>query len=168
SATSTLSFTTATGGSVTTVRSVLNVPTAAPFNTGGDGAQTGTQVTFTVSFSTPFSLGLNEHDFFVPQVALAGADQNFFWLSGSPRIAAPGPPFPAGIPDLQPWIRNAVLEPNWLRVGTDIIDGTAPVPTFNGAFSLIGLAVPEPSSLILVGVGALGMIGYAYRRRRTA
>jgi hypothetical protein len=32
------------------------------------------------------------------------------------------------------WIRNADLEPDWLRVGTDIVGDT----TFNGSFSLSG------------------------------
>ena len=32
------------------------------------------------------------------------------------------------------WIRNSNLDPDWLRVGTDIVGGT----TFNGTFSLIG------------------------------
>jgi hypothetical protein len=36
--------------------------------------------------------------------------------------------------DLQQWVRNSNLEPDWLRVGTDIVGGT----TFNGSFSLIG------------------------------
>jgi hypothetical protein len=30
------------------------------------------------------------------------------------------------------------LAPDWLRIGTDIIDGGPPVPTFNGVFSLSG------------------------------
>jgi len=44
--------------------------------------------------------------------------------------------------DLQAWIRNSNLAPDWLRIGKDIIDGTTP-PTFNMAFSLIGETVPE-------------------------
>jgi hypothetical protein len=35
---------------------------------------------------------------------------------------------------LQQWVRNANLDPDWLRVGTDIVGGT----TFNGSFSLLG------------------------------
>jgi hypothetical protein len=35
------------------------------------------------------------------------------------------------------WIRNADLDPDWLRVGTDIVGGSPP-PTFNGTFSLWG------------------------------
>jgi len=50
---------------------------------------------------------------------------------------------------LQTWIRNASLEPDWLRVGTDIIGGT----TFNAAFALTGettATVPEPATLALL------------------
>jgi len=41
--------------------------------------------------------------------------------------------------DLQMWIRNADLEPDWLRVGGDIVGPTpAAGPKFNGSFSLTG------------------------------
>jgi hypothetical protein len=45
---------------------------------------------------------------------------------------APGTPF---TPDLQAWIRNSALDPDWLRVGTDIVGGSNP-PAFNGSFTL--------------------------------
>jgi hypothetical protein len=93
-------------------------------HTGGDGPVAGKEVRFDVTFQTPLSLPA-DHYFFVPQVALQGVGGNFFWLS------APHPQF-AG--DLQMWIRNADLDPDWLRVGTDIVGGT----TFNGSFSLSG------------------------------
>jgi hypothetical protein len=44
--------------------------------------------------------------------------------------------------DLQAWIRNSNLNPDWLRIGTDIIGGATP-PTFNMAFSLKGDTVPR-------------------------
>jgi hypothetical protein len=159
-----LSFTTTilNGGNAFSVNnSVINVPTAPPF-TGGNGQQQGTEVQFNVTFSTPFNLVAGEHDFFVPQVALSGANQDFLWLSAPRPIVAPGTPFPAGITDLQSWIRNANLDPDWLRIGTDI---TLSGP-FNGTFSLIGAAVPEPQSLILLGVGILGILGYSRAQRR--
>ena len=38
------------------------------------------------------------------------------------------------------------LDPDWLRIGTDIVGGN-PAPTFNMAFSLEGVnAVPEPAT----------------------
>ena len=46
---------------------------------------------------------------------------------------APGTPFTTGT-DLQSWIRNDALAPDWLRIGTDI---THQGP-FNAAFSLSG------------------------------
>jgi hypothetical protein len=51
-------------------------------------------------------------------------------------LSAPRPPL-AFTGDLQMWIRNADLDPDWLRVGTDIVDDTTP-PTFNGSFSVSG------------------------------
>jgi PEP-CTERM motif len=76
-----------------------------------------------------------------------------------------------GFPDLQSWTRDAALEPDWLRVGTDIV-GPPPTggaaPTFNAAFSLSGAAVPEPSTwaMMLLGFAGLGFAGY--RRARMA
>jgi len=46
-------------------------------------------------------------------------------------------------PDLQSWIRNANLDPDWLRIGTDIVSGSTP-PTFNAAFSLSGTTATAP------------------------
>jgi hypothetical protein len=69
------------------------------------------------------------HYFFVPQVRLRGVGGNFLWLS------ARHPQFTG---DLQMWIRNADLDPDWLRVGADIVTGT----TFNSSFSLSGETIP--------------------------
>jgi hypothetical protein len=55
----------------------------------------------------------------------------FLWLSAPKPIIAPGTPF---LGDLQSWIRNDRLAPDWLRIGSDI---TAQGP-FNAAFSLSG------------------------------
>jgi len=44
--------------------------------------------------------------------------------------------------DLQAWIRNSNLTPDWLRIGTDIVGG-ATAPNFNMTFSLTGESVPE-------------------------
>jgi hypothetical protein len=43
---------------------------------------------------------------------------------------------------LQAWVRNSDLQPDWLRIGTDIIGGATP-PTFNMAVSLTGETVPQ-------------------------
>jgi hypothetical protein len=145
--------------------SVLNGIHPAPgFHTGGDGPVTGQEVTFNVAFSTPFTLDGGQY-FFVPQVQLASGD--FFWLSAPRPIVPPGTPFPPGFTDLQAWIRNENLQPDWLRVGTDIVGGATP-PTFNAAFSLVGEVVPEPSSAILLILGGLGVTGATVLRRRRA
>jgi hypothetical protein len=126
------------------------------FNTGGDGPVSGLQeVQFNVTFSDPIDL-LADHYFFVPQVLLGNPNQHFLWLSASRPIDATGTPF---APDLQSWIRNAQLDPDWLRVGTDIVGGT----TFNAAFSLTGTA-PEPGTAFLLGAGAIALW---WRRRRS-
>jgi hypothetical protein len=129
--------------------------------TGGNGPLTGQEVEFDVTFNTPFTLPA-DHYFFVPQVLLSNGQ--FYWLSASRPISGSGTtPFPAGFTDLQAWTRDANLDPDWLRVGTDIVGGT----TFNTAFSLNGNAVPEPVSTVGVVIG-LAFIGYRRWRSRFA
>ena len=105
--------------------SVLNGISVAA---GGDGAVSGQLVRFDVAFPQSIALAPG-HYFFVPQVRLQNG--NFYWLSAAKPILAPGNPF---IGDLQTWIRNEALAPDWLRVGGDIVGGIA----FNGTFSLHG------------------------------
>jgi hypothetical protein len=126
--------------------------------TGGNGPVTGQEVQFSVVFTTPFDLPA-DHYFFVPQVQVAGGD--FLWLSSVRPIVPPGTPFS---PDLQAWTRNAMLDPDWLRVGTDIVGGN-PAPTFNLAFTLQGSAVPEPSTWAMMLLGFAGL-GFAFRQSR--
>jgi len=145
--------------------------------TGGNGQLTGQEVLINVSFATPFNLP-PDHYFFVPQVLLTNGGQ-FYWLSASRPISGtdingnPTTPFPAGFTDLQTWTRDEIapnnLAPDWLRVGTDIVDtiNVATAPTFNAAFSLDG-TVPEPSTLLLVGSGLVGFALHIARRRRAA
>ena len=134
----------------------------------GDGSVTREEVEFDVTFADPFLLPA-DHYFFVPQVQLDTGD--FLWLSAAKPIDATGIRFPVGFPDLQSWTRDAALEPDWLRVGTDIV-GPPPTggaaPTFNAAFSLSGAVVPEPSTwaMMLLGFAGLGFAGY--RRARMA
>jgi hypothetical protein len=133
--------------------------------TGGNGPITGTEVLFDVTFTTPFSLP-PDHFFFVPQVEVDGGE--FLWLSAPKPIVPPGTPFPPGFPDLQSWTRDQMLDPDWLRVGTDIVGGN-PAPTFNAAFSLEGATVPEPSMLTLFGAGLAGLaLARRFRPRRGA
>ena len=140
--------------SFTAGNSVLNGINPIPGqHTGGEGAVTGSEVLFDVALSTPFDLPA-DHYFFVPQVGLDSG--NFLWLSG------PRPTVPPFTPDLQSWIRNENLAPDWLRVGADIVGET----TFNAAFSVSGNTVPEPATVSLIG-GALLAGGLLRRIRRS-
>jgi hypothetical protein len=153
----TLSFTTKVlSTSFTAANSVVTGihPIPGQF-TGGEGAVTGEEVEFDVTFTTPFLIG-PDHVFFRPEVLLNSAG-DFLWLSAPKPIVPPGTPFAA---DLQSWIRNdgaGALAPDWERIGTDVT-GQGP---FNAAFSLTGVAVPAPSTLLLLGIGLVGM--YVYR-----
>jgi hypothetical protein len=135
--------------------------------TGGNGPVTEAEVRFDVTFADPFLLPA-DHYFFVPQVQLDAGD--FLWLSAAKPIdpASGGIPFPVGFTDLQSWTRDDIsknnLEPDWLRVGTDIVGAGA----FNASFSLSGTTIPEPSTwaMMLLGFAGLGFAGY--RRARMA
>jgi hypothetical protein len=118
----------------------------------GEGPVRGQEVQFDVTFTTPFDLP-PDHYFFIPQVQLTNGD--FLWLSAPKPIV--GAPF---LPDLQTWIRNSNLDPDWLRVGTDIV-GTG---AFNGTFSLQGETVPEPSSYFLLGSALLALTGLVRKK----
>jgi hypothetical protein len=163
SADSTLAFSTATlAATFSTLNSIQpgGIHALPGTTTGGNGPATGQEVRFDVTFATPFDLP-PDHYFFVPQVDLT--DGSFLWLSSVRPIVAPGTPF---APDLQAWTRDANLDPDWVRIGTDIVGGTTP-PTFNLAFSLEGetvAAIPEPETWALM-LGGLAVLG-ARRRRR--
>ena len=131
----TLDFTaTLASESFTVANSVINGINKKPDQTTlGEGAKTGEEVEIRISFTTPIIVPAG-HYFFRPEVLVTGGD--FLYLSATrPTV----PPF-AG--DLQAWIRNSNLAPDWLRIGTDIVGGATP-PTFNMTFSLVGDTVPE-------------------------
>ncbi len=158
SAASGLTFTTnVLNPTFTAGNSVLNginkVPNQTTF---GEGPVTGQEATISTTLTTPFTLAAG-HYFLVPQVLLNSSTDEFYWLSAAKPIVAPGTPF---APDLQTWIRNEDLEPDWLRVGTDIEDLGR---TFNASFTLTGQSVPEPSSLALAA-GAIVAIALWSRR----
>jgi hypothetical protein len=144
---------------------VINGINASPNQfTGGEGAVTGEEVQFNITFLTPFLVGATDHDFFRPEVALSSG--NFLWLSAPKPIVSPGTAlqFPGGpTTDLQSWIRNdgaGALAPDWERIGTDVTDQGP----FNATFSLSGTVVPEPSGMVLAGVGLCALILLQRRR----
>ncbi len=139
----------------------IPIPGLTP--TGGDGPVVGEEVEFDVDFTAPFLLP-PDHYFFVPQVGITTADGEFLWLSAPRPIVPPGTSFPAGFTDLQSWTRDEALDPDWLRVGTDIVGGT-PAPTFNAAFSLTG-TIPEPASWSLLAAALVGLGLIQLRRGR--
>ncbi|HEY6122320.1 MAG TPA: hypothetical protein VIV66_20355 [Pyrinomonadaceae bacterium] len=122
----------------TAANSVVNGINKFPNQTThGEGPVTGEEVLISVTFNRPIALP-PDHYFFRPELLVNGGD--FLWLSAPRPIIPPGTPFPAGNTDLQSWIRNDNLSPDWLRIGADIIgiiDGN-PAPAFNATFSLTG------------------------------
>jgi hypothetical protein len=171
SASSELTFTTSVlAASFTALNSVQpgGIHPSPNQTTMGNGPLTGQEVQINLTFTTPFDLPA-DHFFFVPQVELTNGGQ-FYWLSASRPITGVGTtPFPAGVTDLQAWTRDANLDPDWLRVGTDIVGGTTP-PTFNTAFSLEGAEVPEPTTafVVLAGLALVGMARRFSATRRSA
>ena len=150
--------TTLLSSSFSVANTVVNGIHAAPGQfTGGEGPATGQEVQFNIQFTPGFTLPA-DHYFFRPEVELS--DGNFLWLSAPRPIVAPGTPFTN---DLQTWIRNTGLDPDWERIGTDV---TQQGP-FNAAFSLTGDTVPEPSTYALFGAGLLLLVISARRQRRT-
>jgi hypothetical protein len=123
--------------SFSVLNTVVDGINQAPENmTNGEGPASGEAVQITITFTPPIVLPA-DHYFFRPEVQVAGGD--FLFLSAPKPIVTPGTPFTG---DLQAWIRNSDLKPDWLRIGTDIIGGT-PVQTFNMALSLTGETVPQ-------------------------
>jgi len=132
----TLSFIATQISTFTVLNTVVNSINKAPTQTThGEGPATGEQVEVDITFNSPLYLPAG-HYFFRPEVQVS--DGNFLFLT-APRPITSGTPFPAGTTDLQAWIRNGNLAPDWLRIGTDIIGGT----TFNMTFSLTGNTIPE-------------------------
>lgn len=119
------------------LNTVVNGIHKKPTNvTHGEGPASGEVVQINITFDPPILLPA-DHYFFRPEVLVTGGV--FLHISAPRPIVPPGTPF---VGDLQAWIRNSDLKPDWLRIGTDIIDGS-PSPTFSMTFSLAGETVPE-------------------------
>jgi hypothetical protein len=137
----TLSFQATLEASFTVMNTVVKKINPKPNQfTGGEGAVTGEEVEIDITFTPPIFLPA-DHYFFRPEVEVSGG--NFLYLSAPrPILSPPGTPFPAGFTDLQSWIRNTTLKPDWSRIGTDIISTPEVMVTFNAAFSLAGDTIP--------------------------
>jgi len=116
--------------SFSVANTVVNGINPTPSKTGGEGPATGEEVQITITFVKPILLPAG-HYFFRPDVLVNGGD--FLFLSAPKPIVS----------DLQAWIRNARLAPDWVRIGTDVIGGGAAAPKFNMTFSLSGDTIPE-------------------------
>ena len=94
-------------------------------------------------------------------------DQRGIWTAASLLVGASAARTHGrgGTADLQEWIRNENLAPDWLRVGTDIVGGGAAAPKFNASFSLTG-TIPEPTTVSLLGLALVGL-GVARCKRRS-
>jgi hypothetical protein len=122
----------------------------------GEGTATGEVVKITITFTPPILLPA-DHYFFRPEVQVAGGD--FLYLSAPKPLVPLGTPFTG---DLQAWIRNSDLAPDWLRIGTDIIGGT-PLHTFNMTFSLTGETVPQAGTPGLANCHGESVSALAYQ-----
>lgn len=119
-------------GAVTALNSVVDGINPSPSQTThGEGPVVGDATSISITFTTPIDLQPG-HYFFVPQVTMASG--TFRWLSAPKPIVAPATPFAS---DLQAWVRSGRLNPDWLRIGTDIVGGN-PAPAFNMVFFLKG------------------------------
>jgi hypothetical protein len=101
----------------------------------------------------------------VTQVDVNGGE--FLWLSRPRPIVPPGTPFPPGATDLQSWTRDQFLDPDWLRIGTDIVGSPltgGPALTFNAPLSLTE-TVLEPASVGLLAMALSAMAMTGLRRR---
>jgi hypothetical protein len=128
----------------TVLNSVVNNINKKPLNTThGEGAVTGQEVEIAITFTTPIALGPGRY-FFRPEVLVNSGD--FLFLSSPKPIVPPGVAITG---DLQAWIRNAGLSPDWLRIGTDIIGTDVPgttAPVFNMTFTLSGITIRNAGS----------------------
>jgi hypothetical protein len=128
--------------SFTALHTVVNGIYKSPDQTtGGEGPVTGQQVEINMAFNPPIAVPAG-HYFFRPEVLLNSG--NFLWLLAAEPHRPPHPrPDPHGTPvppipdlaDLQSWIRNNELGPDWLRIAPDIL-GSGSV--LNAIFSLSG------------------------------
>jgi len=150
---------------VGTANSVVNNITPIPVVTGGEGGKNGQEVR--IDFTASGLTLPADHYFFIPAVELSNG--TFLWLS-APKPAGGEFGTTAISPDLQAWVRNGDLAPNWLRIGTDIIGADPGAQQYNMAFRLVGetVVVPEPTPIAMLIAGLVAVAAWSQRKRAQA
>jgi len=126
----------------------VNVSAASSLAASGD---TNGQVTTSTFFNSTTS---------TTTTGLGAATTTATLANGSTGVTNTGIPNPAG---------TYTLSQTVLLHGLTVPAGGTLAPVFGGTATVTGptrTAVPEPSSLAIAGLGALGMIGYGLRRRK--
>ena len=139
-------FPTSLNASFFVSNTVVNGINPTPSRTGGEGPASGEEVQITITFTEPIILPAGQY-FFRPEVVVTGGDFLYLSVAGTPAA-----------PDLQAWIRNSSLAPDWVRarvlaVAMLVFQGAVAVgsATWGALAESIGL----DGALLWAGVGII-------------